>query len=156
MKRKTAQVNTYTCPRSYTVWRRTWAVSGINEISLLHKRINRRHSKTLNIQLPMFRRQVAAMLCKPKNIADSRKRIGRPRGSTPPVIKQSKKTYLPTADTRFDGFNHYPEWLDRSGWRQCTLPGCKSETQCISLNVKYIFVAQRQKIVFQSFIIIII
>lgn len=99
---------------------------------LLHRIINKTYPKELKSQLPSFRKEVAAILCKHLREDITKKSVGRPRASpSPKVVKKSpKKTYLRTDDTRLDAFNHWLEWLHRSGKRQCKLPGCKSETQC--------------------------
>lgn len=101
---------------------------------LLHKRLNR-NPKESYIKLPIFRKQVAAILCEYEASDSKKKSVGRPR-STGTSESSKRKTYLPLADVRFDGYGHFPEWLDRFGKRQCKLPGCKSETQCACSKCK--------------------
>ncbi|KAJ8930236.1 hypothetical protein NQ314_016962 [Rhamnusium bicolor] len=114
-------------------------LNGAPDLGAAASAVSRKHSKTLNIELPVFRRQVVAILCKNEMEEPVRKSVGHPR-STPtppaeiPVRRLSKETYLPIANTRFDGLNHWPEWMDRSGKRQCKLPECKSETYALVPN----------------------
>ncbi|XP_047138748.1 piggyBac transposable element-derived protein 2-like [Hydra vulgaris] len=99
---------------------------------LLHKRIKRQNT-ACNIQLPQFRKEVSAMLCRFQTDEPQKRSVERPRSTNakedPAPKRLGKRTYLPAVDIRFDGKEHFPQWLDRSGKRQCKLPRCKSETQ---------------------------
>lgn len=92
---------------------------------LLFKRIHN-DSPTL----PAFRAQVAAVLCANENI---KKEPGKPtltsQQETVDQRKPTSRTYIPEPDIRFDGLNHMPDILDRSGKRMCKNKGCKKETQ---------------------------
>lgn len=88
------------------------------------------------IELPQFRRMVAEVLCSLGENPFKPKR-GRPSSVTPePVAKVSRKTFLPQDEIRYDGMNHWPEFLDRSGKKTCKQPGCKSETQMFCTKCK--------------------
>lgn len=84
------------------------------------------------LQLPEFREEIAAAL-----VASNEKRsIGRPNISTQDSSSQAtssgigKRAIHPVGDVRFDQFDHFPLWMDRSGKKKCKL--CKkSDTQCI-------------------------
>ena len=44
-------------------------------------------------------------------------------------LKKGQKTTHMPPELRFDGYHHMPDFLHRSGKRECKYPGCKSETQ---------------------------
>ena len=114
---------------------------------LLHKRI---HKETPS--LPVFRAQVAAVLCVNESI---KKHPGRPTSASKqkemPSVNPNKRTYIPEPDIRFDGLNHMPDILDRSGKRMCKNKGCKSETQffCTKCNLNLCLSATKK--CFQEF-----
>ena len=121
---------------------------------LLHRRITS-YSKVPKIELPKFREEVAAMLCKSEPRDPKKRSAGRPPLTEVDPNLSSKRpvrrTYLPTADVRFDGFGHFHEWLDRSGKRQCKLPGCKSDTQCTCSKCKINLCCTASKNCFTTF-----
>lgn len=103
---------------------------------ILHNRLHPKVTK----ELQDFRIEVAESLC---SINAMKNKVGRPTLEAlameaqyvPP--KKNTKVYLPTAEVRFDGMDHWCIFLDRTGKRTCKFPGCKSETQayCTKCNM---------------------
>ena len=111
-------------------------VAMVNAYILFHK-INNPDPKEIQYQLPNFRSQVAQVLCTLQGTSKGR---GRPR--IPTQQSNSYKTYFPPADIRFDGIEHFPQFLPREGGKtSCKNTGCTSQTQvkCIKCNIHLCF-----------------
>lgn len=95
---------------------------------VLFKRVHKTDPSSKLNQLPNFRAAVAKDMCTYKAPTDPRP-PGRPRMISTRKRSIPKREYLPSYDTRYDGIDHFPEMLPRSGKRTCKNQGCKSETQ---------------------------
>lgn len=95
---------------------------------VLFKRVHKADQSSELYELPNFRAAVAKVMCTYKAPTDPRP-PGRPRMITTKKPPIPKRAYLPSPDTRYDGMDHFPEILPRSGKRTCKNQGCTSETQ---------------------------
>lgn len=84
------------------------------------------------LQLPQFREEIAAGLV----VYQEKKKIGRPSTSTPQASSSSHKANHPVADTRYDGFDHFPIWLSKTGGKRFCKLCKKSQTQCFCQKCK--------------------
>lgn len=122
-------------------------VAMVNSYILFH-RINNPDPNDKQYQLPNFRAQVAQVLCTLKNVT---KGAGRPRAA-PQNKGHGKKTFLPPVEIRFDGVEHFPEFLPRNGGKKtCKNPGCASETQVMCRKCKINLCFSQQKDCFFDF-----
>lgn len=98
---------------------------------------NRLHPKVTE-ELQAFRIEVAESLCS----INTKNKKGRPLATAAAAAaeyvapKKGHKSYIPTADVRFDGMDHWCKFLDRAGKKSCKFPGCKSETQAYCTKCK--------------------
>lgn len=120
------------------------------------------------LELPEFREQIAAGL-----VTYTEKRsVGRPtsRQSSRPLSRQSshsshssrpntpqpstsgKRAKHPVADIRYDGIDHFPNWLSKEGGKKNANIAKRHKHSVFAVNVTCIYAAQMQKIVFMSII----
>lgn len=96
------------------------------------------------LQLPEFRKQIAAELIKYSSVVRSSSRPSTP--DSPASTSQEKpllgalgvgrRAVHPDDDVRYSGHNHFPIWLPKSGGKgggkqTCKNQNCKSQTQCV-------------------------
>lgn len=96
------------------------------------------------LQLPEFRKQIAAELIKYSSVVRPSSRPSTP--DSPPSTSQEKpllgalgvgrRAVHPDDDVRYSGHNHFPIWLPKSGGQgggkqTCKNQNCKSQTQCV-------------------------
>lgn len=122
-------------------------VAMVNAYILYH----RIHQTKENIQLQLFRSEVAESLCKFETVVEKRS-IGRPSISKQTLSpKVDKRAYLPTIDIRYDQVGHWCIFRDRSGKKQCKYPKCNSETQAFCVKCQLSLCNSQTKSCFYDF-----